>query len=78
MNATQVAEILALPVQERIQLVELIWDSVAALPEPPNLSPELRAELVARLLADEAQADEPGLTWDEVKQHLRSGTWRTV
>jgi len=33
MNTISVASILELPVQERIRLVELIWDSVAAVPE---------------------------------------------
>ena len=30
-----VAQILELPIQERIRLVKLIWDSIAALPEEP-------------------------------------------
>jgi len=33
MNQISVAEILKLPLAERIRLVELIWDSIAAVPE---------------------------------------------
>jgi putative addiction module component (TIGR02574 family) len=33
MNQQLVAEILALPVEERVKLVEAIWDSISAVPE---------------------------------------------
>ena len=49
MNNISIADILELPVQERIRLVELIWDSVAAVPEAVEISPTLKAELEARL-----------------------------
>ena len=48
MNNVSIADILELPVQERIRLVELIWDSVAAVPEAVETSPALKAELEAR------------------------------
>ena len=41
MNQVSVAEILELPVQERIRLVELIWESIAAVPEAVEVTPEL-------------------------------------
>jgi len=43
MSAISIADILELPVQERIRLVELIWDSVAALPEAVEISPALKS-----------------------------------
>ena len=49
MNTISIADILELPIQERIHLVELIWDSVAAVPEAVGISPALKAELEARL-----------------------------
>ena len=76
MNTNHVAEILALPVQERIRLVELIWDSVAAMPQA-DVSPELQAELESRLQAFAADP-ESGFSWDEVKAHVRDGTWRST
>lgn len=70
MNTISVAAILELPVQERIRLVELIWDSVAAVPEAVEVSPELKAELEARLAEFEANP-EAGYSWDEVKSRLK-------
>ena len=37
MSTISIADILELPVQERIRLVELIWDSVASLPEAVDI-----------------------------------------
>jgi putative addiction module component (TIGR02574 family) len=49
MKQLSVTRILELPVAERIRLVELIWDSIAALPEAVPVSEELKAELDRRL-----------------------------
>ena len=49
MGQIPVADILELPVQERIQLVEVIWESIAAVPHAIEVSPELKTELEARL-----------------------------
>ncbi|MGH9891156.1 MAG: addiction module protein, partial [bacterium] len=49
MKQISVAEILELPVQERIRLVELIWESIAAVPEAVEVTPEIKAELEERL-----------------------------
>lgn len=77
MNNFSIADILELPVQERIRLVELIWDSVAAVPETVEISPELKLELEARLLEFEANP-EAGYSWDQVKSHLKDGSWRSA
>lgn len=76
MKALPVAEILALPVRERIRLVELIWDSIAAVPETIPVSDELRAELDRRLAEFEADP-ESGLPWNEVRERVVQGRWRT-
>lgn len=72
-----ISDILGLPVQERIRLVELIWDSVAAVPEAVEISPALKAELEARLAEFEANP-EAGYSWEEVKSRLKEGTWRSA
>ena len=72
-----VADILELPVQERIQLVEMIWESIAAFPEAIEVSPELKTDLDARL-ADFERNPEAGYSWDQVKAHLKNGSWRTA
>ena len=77
MNQISVADILELPVQERIQLVEVIWESIAAVPNAIEVSPELKAELGERL-ADFERNPEAGFSWSQVKDHLKSGSWRTV
>ena len=77
MGRISVADILELPVQERIQLVEVIWESIAAFPNAIEVSPEHKIELEARL-ADFERNPEAGYSWDQVKAHLKSGSRRTA
>jgi len=77
MNNISIADILELPVQERIRLVELIWDSVAAVPESVEVSPALKTELEVRLKEFE-ENPEAGYSWDEVKSRLKDGSWRSA
>ena len=77
MNQTSVAEILELPLQERVQLVELIWDSIASTPAGLDISPELKADLEQRLKEFERDPD-AGYSWAEVKSHLKNGTWHSA
>lgn len=77
MSQISVADILELPVQERIQLVEVIWESIAAVPHAIEVSPELKTELEVRL-ADFERNPEAGYSWDQVQAHLKSGSWRTA
>lgn len=77
MKNISITDILRLPVQERIRLVELIWDSVAAVPEAVEISPELKSELEARL-AEFEENPEVGFSWEQVKSRLNDGSWRSV
>lgn len=77
MKNISISDILQLPVQERIRLVELIWDSVAAVPEAVEISPELKAELEARL-AEFEENPHAGFSWEQVKSRLNDGSWRSV
>ena len=77
MTSISVADILALPVQERIHLVELIWESVAAVPQAIEVSPEVRADLVVRLTEFERDP-EAGYSRDQAKEKLKTGSWRTA
>ena len=76
MKQFSVAEILELPVAERIRLVEQIWDSIAAVPEAVPVSEELKVELDRRLAEFEANP-EGGSPWEEVRQRIVQGKWRT-
>ena len=77
MKNISISAILALPVQERICLVELIWDSVAAVPEAVEIAHALKAELEERLALFEANP-EAGYSWDQVKSCLEDGSWRSA
>jgi len=77
MTRFSVANVLELPLQERIQLVELIWESIAAVPEAVEVSPQLKEELNARL-ADFERDPELGYSWDQVKAQLKDGTWHSA
>lgn len=69
--STKAAEILQLSVAERIQMVEDIWDSIAAVPEAVPLSEEQKKELDRRLDAYHLNPD-AGSPWIEVRERLRS------
>jgi putative addiction module component (TIGR02574 family) len=61
-------DILRLPLEERLDLVERIWDSIAADQAALPLDGAHRRELDRRL---DAPAPGPSLTWEEVQQRLR-------
>jgi len=69
MTTNPLPELLKLSVAERIQLVEDIWDSIAAEPDAVPLSDDLRQELDRRL-ADQAANPGVGKPWSEVKARL--------
>jgi putative addiction module component (TIGR02574 family) len=66
-------EIEQLSVAERVQLVEEIWESIAATPEQLPLTEAQRCELDRRL---ERHEREPGRTvpWEEVRTKLQRGS----
>ena len=70
MKSDLVAEILALPVSERVRLVEAIWDSVSAVPEALPLTQWQKDELDRRLAEFEADPDS-GATLEEVFARIR-------
>jgi putative addiction module component (TIGR02574 family) len=49
MKPISLAEVLALPVAERLKLVETIWDSITEVPEALQLTTAQEAELDRRL-----------------------------
>ena len=61
-------QILQLPPDQRLQLVEEIWDSLATSAASVPVPDWHRAELDRRL-AD--PTEKPTLTWDEVQQNLK-------
>ena len=62
-----------LPISERIQLVEDIWDSIAEeTPGALGLSPEERAELHRRFAAHQADPSS-AVPWEVVRESLFKG-----
>ena len=62
-----------LSVAERIQLVEDIWDTIAATPELLEMTEAQRQELDNRLQAYQRNPDR-GAAWEEVKARINSQT----
>ena len=67
-----VTEILALPVPERMRLLEAIWDSISAIPEALPLTQWQKDELDRRLAEFEADPDS-GATLEQVFSRIRRG-----
>jgi putative addiction module component (TIGR02574 family) len=57
MTARSTDEILSLPVQERLELVDAIWESIRANPDDLPVSEEVRAEMERRLALHRADPD---------------------
>ena len=63
-------DIASLTTEERLNLLEELWDSLAATPAALPLTDAQRAELDRRL--DELDAEGPvGIPWDEVLSRIR-------
>ena len=71
MKRELVTQILALPVAERLHLVETIWDSICAAPDSLELTQSQRDELDRRLAEFEADPDS-GATLEEVFARIRA------
>lgn len=60
------AEIASLPVDDRLYLVEAIWEGIVAEPNQPQLSETQRQELERRLAAHAASPADV-IPWEQVK-----------
>ena len=67
-----VDDLLALPPAERIQIVEALWDSIAAEPDSVPVTDAQKREIEARL---EDYRRDPGkaIPWEVARAHLRDG-----
>ena len=66
-------EIFEMSPSERLQLVEELWDSIAAESAAVPVTPEQRQELDRRLTDFERNPDS-GDTWDNVKSRIQRCT----
>jgi putative addiction module component (TIGR02574 family) len=72
MSSADIDAILELPIEERLRLVELIWESIAATPSAVPLGDAHRAVIDERL-AEHARAPDDVLTRGEVLAEARRG-----
>jgi putative addiction module component (TIGR02574 family) len=63
-------EIAALSIEERIHLVQAIWDSIAAEQAYPDLTEPQKQELDYRIDDYETNPDNV-LTWEEIKASIK-------
>jgi putative addiction module component (TIGR02574 family) len=59
-----------LTLQERLDLIAVIWDSIAEKPGTLPIPEWHREELDRRLAAGEAEPD-AGVSWEDMKERLR-------
>ena len=57
--------------EQRIALVQAIWDTIAAEPGPPLLTEAQRRELERRVAEDDARPDDV-VPWEQVKAQTLS------
>jgi putative addiction module component (TIGR02574 family) len=63
---TVLTEVDSWPVEDRIRLVQEVWDRIADQGHEPKLSDEFKAELDRRLAAHQANP-EAAIPWEEVE-----------
>lgn len=68
--AVTLKEITALSVEERIHLVQSIWDSIAIEQSYPELT-ELQQQELERRITDFEANPENVLTWDAIKASIK-------
>ena len=68
--AATLNEITALSVEERIQLVQAIWDSIAAEQTYPDLT-EAQKQAIDQRIEDTDTDPENVTTWDEVRASIK-------
>jgi putative addiction module component (TIGR02574 family) len=71
MNKFSAVELLQLPVPERLQLVEDIWNSIADAPEALALTDDDK-QLIDERLASRQMDPAAGFPWQEVYERITS------
>lgn len=66
-----ISEALTLPAADRLEVIEKLWDSIAAAPEALDLTDAQRRELVRRITEMDANPN-AGIPWDDVKAEFRN------
>jgi putative addiction module component (TIGR02574 family) len=70
--ATVLEQAMGLSVDEKLQLISALWDSMAKNPEEIPV-PDWQMEELQRRIENQEKKPQPGNTWDEVKRETRRG-----
>ena len=73
MNNPHLDELLRLPIADRLTAIEELWQSLDTEAELFPLTDEERDELDRRIAADEADRDDRGIGWPELRRRLEQG-----
>ena len=71
MSSTLIDELRSLPVSERLDLVELLWDSIAAESDSIPLTDD-QARLIEERLESHRTNPRAGIAWDSLKTELKN------
>jgi putative addiction module component (TIGR02574 family) len=69
---TVLEQAMGLSVEEKLQLIAALWDSMALEPQKIPVPDWQLQELERRMEAQRTNPD-PGQTWEQVKQEIRDG-----
>jgi putative addiction module component (TIGR02574 family) len=72
MNA-EYSQLLDLQVSEKLELVEALWDSIAATPDELPVTDWQKEEL-ARRKAAFVEVPDSGISWEEAKERILRGS----
>lgn len=67
------ADLFALPLAERLQLVEDLWDSIASERADASVHPQVASELRERLARYDVDPAR-GIPWEDAKRRLREAS----
>ena len=73
MTSADRSQLLKLGVEEKLELVEALWDSIAASPERLPVPDWQKVELAARKAAAQENPG-AGLSWPEAKERILRGS----
>jgi putative addiction module component (TIGR02574 family) len=70
--ATVLEQVMKMSVDEKLQLISAIWESMTKDPDKTPV-PNWQLQELERRIESQRQDPQPGQTWDEVKREIRHG-----
>ena len=67
----RIDELLALPINRRLELMEALWDSLSATPELVPV-PDWHREVLEQRLAEDDTDPSPGEDWSQVRRRIEN------